>query len=256
MLASLVGGLALMVAFIGVLGIYFTHKVAGPIYKMKGLLKRVGEGSLRVDSRLRRGDELQDFFDAFIEMVSSLRANRGAAARGRGDGARCARGRSARRGEASARARPRDDAVARCSRRSPRRRRRHRSDREDSLDVLDARLRASERHRGDVDANPLDVRGRARSVGSRAARPRARDGGASPDRCSRRRASNAPGRASALRRRRRAGPRRATTSSSSAPEAQVARRGYESRGQRGNRRPRARRAARASRAVHFAGDVL
>jgi nitrogen fixation/metabolism regulation signal transduction histidine kinase len=73
MLASLVGGLALMVAFIGVLGIYFTHKVAGPIYKMKGLLKRVGEGSLRIDSRLRRGDELQDFFDAFIEMVSGLR---------------------------------------------------------------------------------------------------------------------------------------------------------------------------------------
>lgn len=73
MLASLVGGLALMVAFIGLLGIYFTHKVAGPIYKMKGLLKRVGEGSLRIDSRLRRGDELQDFFDTFIDMVSNLR---------------------------------------------------------------------------------------------------------------------------------------------------------------------------------------
>lgn len=73
MLASLVGGLALMVAFIGVLGIYFTHKVAGPVHKMKGLLRRVGEGSLRVDSRLRRGDELQDFFDTFTQMVSSLR---------------------------------------------------------------------------------------------------------------------------------------------------------------------------------------
>jgi hypothetical protein len=40
---------------------------------MKRLLKQVGEGSLQVDARLRRGDELQDFFGAFTEMVASLR---------------------------------------------------------------------------------------------------------------------------------------------------------------------------------------
>lgn len=73
MLTSLVGGLALMVLLIGLLGIYFTHKVAGPIFKMKKLLKRVGEGNLRVETRLRKGDELQDFFDAFAQMVASLR---------------------------------------------------------------------------------------------------------------------------------------------------------------------------------------
>jgi methyl-accepting chemotaxis protein len=73
MIESLVGGLALMVLLIGLLGIYFTHKVAGPIYKMKRLLKQVGEGNLNVDSRLRRGDELQDFFGAFTQMVASLR---------------------------------------------------------------------------------------------------------------------------------------------------------------------------------------
>jgi methyl-accepting chemotaxis protein len=70
---SLGGGLALMVALIGLLGIYFTHKVAGPIYKMKRLLKQVGQGNLRVDARLRKGDELQDFFDAFTQMVAGLR---------------------------------------------------------------------------------------------------------------------------------------------------------------------------------------
>ncbi len=70
---SLVGGLALMVMLIGLLGIYFTHKVAGPIYKMKRLLKQVGQGNLRVESRLRKGDELQDFFDAFTGMVAGLR---------------------------------------------------------------------------------------------------------------------------------------------------------------------------------------
>jgi methyl-accepting chemotaxis protein len=70
---SLVGGLALMVVLIGMFGIYFTHKVAGPIYKMKRLLRTVGRGSLRVEARLRKGDELQDFFDAFTQMVSGLR---------------------------------------------------------------------------------------------------------------------------------------------------------------------------------------
>jgi methyl-accepting chemotaxis protein len=70
---SLVAGLALMVVLIGMLGIYFTHKVAGPVFKMKRLLRQVGEGSLRVEARLRKGDELQDFFDAFTQMIAGLR---------------------------------------------------------------------------------------------------------------------------------------------------------------------------------------
>jgi methyl-accepting chemotaxis protein len=73
MIESLVGGLALMVVLIGLLGIYFTHKVAGPIFKMKRLLKQVGDGHLHVDGRLRRGDELTDFFDTFTQMVQGLR---------------------------------------------------------------------------------------------------------------------------------------------------------------------------------------
>ncbi len=73
MLFALVGGLTLMVLLIGVLGIYFTHKVAGPIHKMRQLLKQVARGYLRVEGRLRKGDELQAVFDTFAEMVSGLR---------------------------------------------------------------------------------------------------------------------------------------------------------------------------------------
>jgi nitrogen fixation/metabolism regulation signal transduction histidine kinase len=72
-IVSLVSGLALLVVLIGLLGIYFTHKVAGPVFKMKRLLKHVGQGNLRVEARLRKGDELQDFFDAFTHMVAGLR---------------------------------------------------------------------------------------------------------------------------------------------------------------------------------------
>jgi len=73
MIGSLVGGLALMVVLIGMLGIYITHKVAGPVYKMTRLLKQVGDGNLHVDARLRKGDELRDFFETFTRMVEGLR---------------------------------------------------------------------------------------------------------------------------------------------------------------------------------------
>jgi hypothetical protein len=74
MLYALVGGLAAMVVLIGILGIYFTHKVAGPIYKMKLLLRQVGEGKLSFSGRLRKGDELKDFFETFATMVERLHA--------------------------------------------------------------------------------------------------------------------------------------------------------------------------------------
>jgi nitrogen fixation/metabolism regulation signal transduction histidine kinase len=73
MLLALVAGLTLLVILIGLLGIYFTHKVVGPIYKMKQLLKQVGDGKLNFQGRLRKGDELQDFFEVFAAMVEKLK---------------------------------------------------------------------------------------------------------------------------------------------------------------------------------------
>ena len=73
MLYGLVGALAVMVFLIGALGILITHRVAGPIYKMKLLLRQVADGKLKVGARLRKGDELRDFFDVFAQMVESLR---------------------------------------------------------------------------------------------------------------------------------------------------------------------------------------
>jgi methyl-accepting chemotaxis protein len=73
MLAALVGALALLVLIIGMCGIWFTHKIAGPVYKMKMLLRQVGDGKLVFQGSLRKGDELQDFFEAFSSMVDKLR---------------------------------------------------------------------------------------------------------------------------------------------------------------------------------------
>src|SRR6185295_11764829 len=57
----------------GIARIVVTHRVADPIHKMKRLLGYVGEGHLRLTEKLRKGDELQHFFDSFEAMVNSLR---------------------------------------------------------------------------------------------------------------------------------------------------------------------------------------
>lgn len=78
MMLSLIAGLTLLVVLIGLLGIYFTHKVVGPIYKMKMLLRQVGDGKLNFQGKLRKGDELQDFFVVFAGMVEKLKARQAA----------------------------------------------------------------------------------------------------------------------------------------------------------------------------------
>jgi len=71
---GILGGIAVMVLSLGLTGIIVTHRLVGPAYKMKRLLGYVRDGHLRVDGRLRRGDELQDLFEAFEQMVNSLRS--------------------------------------------------------------------------------------------------------------------------------------------------------------------------------------
>lgn len=73
LLATLGSALLLLVIIVGLAGIVITHKVAGPIFKMKRLLKEVGDGKLVVPGRLRKGDELVEFFDVFATMVEKLR---------------------------------------------------------------------------------------------------------------------------------------------------------------------------------------
>ncbi|MFO0663837.1 MAG: hypothetical protein U0174_07795 [Polyangiaceae bacterium] len=73
MLNTVIGALLALVVLIGALGIYTTHKIVGPIYMMKLLLKQVGDGKLNFNRKPRKGDELQDFFEAFSRMVEKLK---------------------------------------------------------------------------------------------------------------------------------------------------------------------------------------
>jgi nitrogen fixation/metabolism regulation signal transduction histidine kinase len=68
----IVSALLLLVLGVGLAGVVVTHKVAGPVFKMKRLLGDLAKGHFRVVARLRKGDELQHFFDAFNAAAEQL----------------------------------------------------------------------------------------------------------------------------------------------------------------------------------------
>ncbi|HEY2732634.1 MAG TPA: hypothetical protein VGI70_01550 [Polyangiales bacterium] len=71
---SIVAGVLLLALALGITGILVTHRLVGPTYRLKALLRDVRDGHLKVEGRLRKHDELQDLFEAFREMIFSLRA--------------------------------------------------------------------------------------------------------------------------------------------------------------------------------------
>lgn len=74
LLGLLIGAGVLLLLLLGFCGLIMTHKVAGPLHRMMGLLDRVREGKLTSDvGSLRKGDELQRFYTLFKAMLESLR---------------------------------------------------------------------------------------------------------------------------------------------------------------------------------------
>jgi HAMP domain-containing protein len=73
---AIVAGVLLMALALGFTGIIVTHRVVGPAYRMKRLFQHVGEGHLEVTTGIRKGDELQELYHSFAEMVESLREQR------------------------------------------------------------------------------------------------------------------------------------------------------------------------------------
>ncbi len=77
-LMGIVGGILLLALALGLTGIVVTHKVVGPAYKIRRIFGEIADGKLKVQSRLRKGDELKDVFDAFESMIETLRARQAA----------------------------------------------------------------------------------------------------------------------------------------------------------------------------------
>jgi nitrogen fixation/metabolism regulation signal transduction histidine kinase len=73
-LAVLVGLLGLFVLIICALAIVITHRIVGPLFRIKRMGREVTSGLIRPpEYGLRPTDELKDVFDVFAQMVRTLR---------------------------------------------------------------------------------------------------------------------------------------------------------------------------------------
>lgn len=66
-------GILVMTFALGFTGVIVTHRLVGPAYRLRRLLNGIGAGRIQVGFGLRKGDELQDVFEAFRLMVLALR---------------------------------------------------------------------------------------------------------------------------------------------------------------------------------------
>ena len=72
----IIGGVFLLAICLGFTGILITHRLVGPVYRLKLCAKHVRDGRLSLAfGGLRKHDELQDLFEAFRDMVASLRTS-------------------------------------------------------------------------------------------------------------------------------------------------------------------------------------
>jgi hypothetical protein len=73
---AVLAGIGVLALALALTGIVVTHRVVGPAFRLRQLLRQVSEGRLRPAGSLRKHDELQDVFVMFQRMVSSLRVAR------------------------------------------------------------------------------------------------------------------------------------------------------------------------------------
>ena len=74
-LYALMGVLIAFIGLIALTAIVITHRIVGPLFRIKRMAREVAGGMVRPPTYgLRPSDELQDVFSVFAEMVTQLRA--------------------------------------------------------------------------------------------------------------------------------------------------------------------------------------
>ncbi len=64
--------LFVVVVFSFVAVIFYSHKIAGPLYRLKKYMEIVSDGDFNVRVSFRRGDKIRDVAEAFNSMVEKL----------------------------------------------------------------------------------------------------------------------------------------------------------------------------------------
>ncbi len=69
---ALIRNLLFVSPFIFVLALLFSHKIAGPVYRIEKSIYEIAKGNLGLKLKLRRGDELWDLADIINTMTENL----------------------------------------------------------------------------------------------------------------------------------------------------------------------------------------
>lgn len=68
--------LVIAIPILILLGLFLTHKVVGPVGRIKAALAQLGQGNFDVVLKLRRGDVLSDLADSINRVATSLKHKR------------------------------------------------------------------------------------------------------------------------------------------------------------------------------------
>jgi len=69
---ALIRNLLFVSPFIFMLGLFFSHKIAGPVYRIEKNLYEIIKGNLTLKIRLRKGDELWDLANLLTTLTESF----------------------------------------------------------------------------------------------------------------------------------------------------------------------------------------
>jgi methyl-accepting chemotaxis protein len=64
-----------VIVFFGLISIFITHKIAGPVFRLKKCLTEITQGNLDIKIRLRKGDDLKDLAEHINILVEELRSS-------------------------------------------------------------------------------------------------------------------------------------------------------------------------------------
>ena len=71
---ALMKNMSVLAVLIFIFAIFISHRIAGPIYRIKSIIRNIGEGKLDTRIYLRKTDELHDLADELNKMQEDLKS--------------------------------------------------------------------------------------------------------------------------------------------------------------------------------------
>src|SRR3989304_8805663 len=65
-------GTSLTILLFGILSIFITHKIAGPLVRFERLAESISDGNMTIRVKLRKGDDLHELAEDFNQMADKL----------------------------------------------------------------------------------------------------------------------------------------------------------------------------------------